>query len=278
MQIHPPGTVNRRTAAAGMAGFLVLALGFMSPSAMAQSDSLARIRSSGKIRIAIDLSVPPWSYKDDKLEMKGSEVDTAKLLAKDLGVELEVVPTNSANRIPLLMTNRADVVISAMTITPERLKTIDFSRPYSGISTYVAAPKSMAVRTPADLVGKKIAVTRGTTNDADITRMAPPGAEVVRFEDESTTMTAVVSGQMDVTALATTLIEVINQRNPGKQLEPKLLLQNSLFGVGMRKNDAALKEWVNKWIEDRLGSGDLQTIYKKHQGAEIPAEVLKGGT
>ncbi|SEB25067.1 transporter substrate-binding domain-containing protein [Variovorax sp. YR216] len=255
-----------------------LALGLTGQAATAQTNTLERIRAERKIRIAIDLSVPPWSYKDDKLEMKGSEVDTAKLLAKDLGVELEVVPTNSANRIPLLMTNRTDVVISAMTITPERLKTIDFSKPYSGISTFVAAPKSMVIKTPADLVGKKIAVTRGTTNDADVTRMAPPGAEIVRFEDESTTMTAVVSGQTEVTALATTLITVINQRSPGKDLEPKLLLQNSLFGVGMRKNETALKEWVNQWVEQRLKSGDLQAIYKKHQGADIPAEVLKSGT
>lgn len=256
----------------------VLALGLASQTATAQGNTLERIRSSGKIRVAIDLSVPPWSYKDEKLEMKGSEVDTAKLLAKDLGVELEVVPTNSANRIPLLMTNRADVVISAMTITPERLRSIDFSRPYSGISTFVAAPKSVAIRTSADLVGKKIAVTRGTTNDADVTRIAPPGAEIVRFEDESTTMTAIVSGQMDVTALATTLIEIINQRNPSKQLEPKLLLQNSLFGVGMRKNEAALKDWINKWVADRLKGGDLQSIYRKHQGADIPDDVLKAGS
>ena len=251
---------------------------FVAHAALAETDSLQRIRDSGKIRIAIDLSVPPWSYKDDKLEMQGSEVDTARLLAKDLGVQLEIVQTNSANRVPLLITGRTDLVISAMTITPERLKAIDFSRPYSGISTFVAAPKSMVIKKPEDLVGKKIAVTRGTTNDADVTKLAPAGAEIVRFEDESTTITAVVSGQMDVTALASTLVAVINQRSPDRQMEPKLLLQNSLFGVGMRKNESALKDWVNKWIGERLKSGDLQAIYKKHQSADIPEAVLKSGS
>lgn len=62
-------------------------------------DALAKIRSAGVIRIAIDLSVPPWSYKDDSLNPTGSEVEAAKLLASDLGVKMEIVATNGANRI-----------------------------------------------------------------------------------------------------------------------------------------------------------------------------------
>lgn len=248
------------------------------PAALAQSDTLAKVQESRKIRIAIDLNVPPWSYKNDKLEVTGSEAETAQLLAKDIGAELEIVTTNGANRIPLLITNRADIVISAMTITPERLKAIDFSIPYSGISTFVAAPKSMVIRTPADLAGKRIAVTRGTTNDTDVTKLAPPGAEIVRFEDEATTMTAVVSGQMDVVAQATTLIALINQKAPARQLEPKLPLQDSLFGVGLRKGDTRMKEWIDRWIQAQLKNGKLQAIYRKHQGADLPAAVLKSAS
>ena len=238
-------------------------------------DTLAKIQSTKKIRIAIDMSVPPWSYKNEKLEITGSEVETAQMLAHDMGAEMEVVQTNGANRLPLLMTNRADVVISALTISPERLKTIDFSIPYSGIGVYVAGPKSMVIKTAADLSGKRIAVTRGTINDTDLTRIAPKDAEIVRFEDEATTMTAIVSNQMDIVAQATSLVQIINQRNPSKQLEPKLLLGNSLFGVGMRKNEPRLKEWIDAWIVANLKNGKLQAIYKKHQGVEIPADVLK---
>lgn len=265
---HPP----RRQAVRLMC---LAALACYGGAALAQADTLAKIQDSRKIRIAIDLNVPPWSYKNDKLETTGSEVETAQLLAKDLGAELEIVTTNGANRIPLLITNRADLVVSAMTITPERQKSIDFSIPYSGISTFVAAPKAMQIKTPADLAGKRIAVTRGTTNDSDITKLAPPGAEVVRFEDEATTMTAIVSGQVDIVAQASTLIVLINQRAPSRQLEPKLPLQESLFGMGMRKGDVRLKEWVDAWVLKRLKSGELQAIYRKHQGAELPAAVLR---
>lgn len=267
-------TILRRNLLCAGVASLALAGGAVAQTNPPQ-DTLARIQAAKKIRIAIDMSVPPWSYKNDRLEITGSEVETAQLLARDLGVEMEVVQTNGANRLPLLMTNRADVVISALTISAERQKTIDFSIPYSGINVFVAGPKSMTIKTPADLSGKRIAVTRGTINDTDLTRIAPKDAEIVRFEDEATTMTAIVSNQMDIVAQATTLVQIINHRNPGKQLEPKLLLGNSLFGVGMRKNEPRFKEWVDAWIVANLKNGKLQAIYKKHQGVDIPADVLK---
>ena len=70
--------------------------------------------------------VPPYGMKDAALKSTGSDVETARLLAQDLGVELEIVPTTGANRVPFLQTNKADIVISSMSITPERQKVVDF--------------------------------------------------------------------------------------------------------------------------------------------------------
>ncbi|MFB9951961.1 transporter substrate-binding domain-containing protein [Rhizobium puerariae] len=248
-------------------------LGSITGSALA-ADTLAKIKSAGVIRIAIDLSVPPWSFKDDKLEPTGSEVGTAKLLASDLGVKMEIVETNGANRIPFLMQDRADIIISALSITDERKKTIAFSLPYSGTSTYVAAPKDMNIKSFADLAGKRIGVTRGTTNDTDITKSAPADAEVVRFEDEATTMTALVSNQLDLVAQSSTLIAIINQKNPGKNLEAKLPLRTAPMGIGMRKEDVELKKWVDEWVKKNVANGKLQAIYKQFQGADLPPEII----
>lgn len=247
------------------------------PLAHAQSDTLARIQQSKKIRIAMDPNLPPWSFKNDKLEMTGSEYETAQLLAKDLGAEIEMVPTNGASRIPLLLTDKADIVVAAMTITPEREKVIAFSTPYSGTTTVVAAPKSMNIKTMNDLVGKRVAVARGTIMDTDLTKMVPPGVEIVRFEDEATTMTSVLSGQADIVAESTTLNAIINQRNPAKALETKIVLRSSLHGMGMRKDDARLKAWVDQWIKTNMNNGRLEAIFRKHQNAELPAEVVKAG-
>ncbi|PYG58346.1 MULTISPECIES: transporter substrate-binding domain-containing protein [unclassified Rhizobium] len=236
-------------------------------------DALAKIRSAGVIRIAIDLSVPPWSYKDDSLNPTGSEVEAAKLLASDLGVKMEIVATNGANRIPNLMQNRADIIMSALSITDERKKTIAFSLPYSGNTTSVFAPKSMEIKSFADLAEKRVAVTRGTTNDQDITKMAPD-AEIVRFEDEATTMTSIVSNQLDIVAIAQSLVDLINQKNPGKDFEPKLTLRTATMGVGMRKEDAELKKWIDGWVRTNLDNGKLPAIYKQFQKTDIPPQVL----
>lgn len=236
-------------------------------------DALAKIRSAGVIRIAIDLSVPPWSYKDDSLNPTGSEVEAAKLLASDLGVKMEIVATNGANRIPNLMQNRADIIMSALSITDERKKTIAFSLPYSGNTTSVFAPKSMEIKSFADLAEKRVAVTRGTTNDQDITKMAPD-AEIVRFEDEATTMILIVSNQLDIVAIAQSLVDLINQKNPGKDFEPKLTLRTATMGVGMRKEDAELKKWIDGWVRTNLDNGKLLAIYKQFQKTDIPPQVL----
>src|SRR5262252_4642344 len=148
--------IRRSLFAALTASALALAV----PIAQAQTDTLARIQQAKKIRIAIDPNVPPWSYKNDKLELTGSEYETAQLLAHDMGVTMEMVTTNGASRIPLLMTDKADIVVAAMTITPEREKVVAFSRPYSGTTSAVAGPKGVQVKSFNDLVGKKIAVAR----------------------------------------------------------------------------------------------------------------------
>jgi len=251
------------------------AFAFVMHAAKADTDTLTRIQQTKKIRIAIDPNVPPWSYKNDKLELTGSEYDTAVLLAKDIGATMEVVITNGASRIPLLMTDKADIVVSAMTITPEREKVVAFSRPYSGTTSAVAGPKNVEIKTLNDLVGKRVAVARGTVHDTDMTKMAPPGVELVRFDDESTTMTAVLSGQVDFIAQSTTLTEGINKRNPAKQLENKVILRNSLHGMAMRKEDVKLKAWVDQWVKTNMENGKLEAIFKKHQNADLPAEVVK---
>jgi polar amino acid transport system substrate-binding protein len=258
-----------------LAALATSALALATPAAQAQTDTLARIQQAKKIRIAIDPNVPPWSYKNDKLEMTGSEYETARLLAHDMGVTLEMVPTNGASRIPLLMTDKADLVVAAMTITPEREKVVLFSKPYSGTTSVVAGPKSVAVKSLNDLVGKKVAVARGTIMDTDLTKMAPSGVELVRFDDESTTMTAVLSGQLDFVAQSTTLNEAVNRRNPSRQLETKVVLRNSLHGMAMRKGDDKLKAWVDQWIKTNMDNGKLQAIYRKHQNIDLPAEVVK---
>ncbi|MBS0453000.1 MAG: transporter substrate-binding domain-containing protein [Proteobacteria bacterium] len=253
---------------------LALALPLAAFPGAAQADQLDTITAAKKIRVAIDLAVPPYGMKDEKLNATGSDVETARLLAKTLGLELEIVPTTGANRIPFLQTDKADIVISSMSVTPEREKVVDFSVPYAAILAVVGAPKSMTITGPADLAGKKVIATRGTTNDQELTKILPAGATVVRFDDDATSITAVVSGQADIFATAPPLLKTINEKNPAKQMEPKFTMKVNMLAIGMRKNEPRLKAKLDEFVKSQLKSGELNTIYKKFHGADLPADVM----
>ena len=128
----------------GIAAFL--AAGFLTLAVLpAHADALADIKKAKKVRIGIDLGLPPYGMMDAKLQPTGVDVDVARSLAKDLGVELEIVSSTGASRVPNLQTNKADLIISTLSITPERPKVIDYSTPYMPIQTIVFAPKSMSI-------------------------------------------------------------------------------------------------------------------------------------
>jgi polar amino acid transport system substrate-binding protein len=231
----------------------------------AHADLLDDIKAAKKIRIAIDLGVPPYGMTDGQMKPTGSDVETARLLAKDLGVELEIVQTTGANRIPFLQTGKADIVVSSLSVTPEREKVIDFSVPYAQILSVIAGPKTVAIKGFEDLAGKRLASTRGTTND----RLATEGAkdaQIVRFDDDATLITAVTSGQVDIVATSPALVKTMRENAPQRDIEVKFVMKGFPLGIGMRKGEAKLQAWVNEWIQKNTTNGQLAAIHKKFHG------------
>ncbi|OAP35921.1 amino acid ABC transporter [Sinorhizobium americanum] len=239
----------------------------------AMADGLEDIISKNKIRVSIDPAAPPYSVMDESGKYTGSEVEVAKKLASDWKLELELVPTSPANRIPYLVSGRSDIVISTLSITDERRKVIDFSKPYSAIQIVVGAPQDESVAKLDDLVGKRVAVTRGSTNDTEITKAALPGTDIVRFEDDATSITALISGQASYYVTAPALLTTVNAKNPSAKLEPKIVLKTNVTGIGVKKGEAALQKKLDKWVSDSLADGSLNAIYKTAFGNDLPAEV-----
>src|SRR4029450_9306968 len=128
-----------------LSGIAVAAVAMMGLAQAAYADALDDIKKSGKIRIAVDLGVPPYGMTDDKMQPTGSDIETAKLLAADWGLQFEHVRAAGAARIPSLQTGKADLVISTLSITPERAKVIDFSKGYAVLRTAIAAPTHITV-------------------------------------------------------------------------------------------------------------------------------------
>ncbi|OAP35889.1 hypothetical protein ATC00_22180 [Sinorhizobium americanum] len=257
-----------------LAGLGVCLLGSMPAAAQ---DGLAAIKAAGKIRVALEFGRPPWGFKDDALKPTGSDYETAALLAKDLGVALEIVEVTGPNRVPFLVSNRADVVISTFSITPERQKVIDFSVPYASAVQFVAAPKSVQLNGQDDLAGKRVGVTRGTTGDTVLSKLAIPGIEIVRFDDESTNMTAFASGQVDIVVQEPAVITRVAAQNPAKEIEQKFVIAEFDVGIGLRKDDDALKAYLDNWVRTNLQNGELNRIYEKFQRAPLSEKILSAG-
>ena len=257
-----------------MMSVAIAAVAMMGVVQVANADALDDIKKSGKIRIAVDLGVPPYGMTDDKMQPTGSDIETAKLLAKDWGLQFEHVPTTGASRIPSLQTGKADLVISTLSITPERAKVIDFSLGYAVLRTVIAAPKSVNVKSLADLDGKTVGTVRGTTHDTQLTKEGPKGMKLVRYEDDATEAQAFLSGQVDIFSTAELLVAPIDKKNPARQVEVKFVLDTFKLAVGVKKDETRLVEEVNKWILANLKNGKLDEIYKKFHGNGLPEVIL----
>nr|WP_279612472.1 transporter substrate-binding domain-containing protein [Agrobacterium pusense] len=255
-----------------------LALGILTSlwaGAAGADDGLAAIKSAGKLRIGMDVAVAPYAFKDEKFTETGSDVAVAKKIASDLGVTAEIVALNSANRVPFLLTNKVDIVVSTLAITEERKKVIDFTRPYSAGLNIVSAPQNLAITSIADLKGKRVAVTGGTTYDKKLTVGAPAGTEIVRFPDESTTLSALTSGQVDIVAQSKSILPVLQKQAPDKKFEMKFVLEEVVFAIGVRKDSTALKAWLDEWVTANAKSGYLNETYRTFHGVDLPSSIIQ---
>jgi polar amino acid transport system substrate-binding protein len=268
--------MNAMTLARLVTGAALSALVLFSNGPIARADALDDIKAAKKLRVAIDLGLPPYGMTDDKMQPTGSDVETAKLLAKDLGVEFELVATTGASRIPSLQTGKADVVISTLSVTPERAKVIDFSLAYAPLRTVLAGVKSINAKTIADLDGKTVGTTRGTTHDTYLSQNVK-NAKIVRYEDDATTAQAFVSGQIDLFTTAELLLAPIAARNPGRQLELKFVIETHKLSIGVKQGETRLLQTVSDWVKTNLKNGKLNEIYKKYHGNDLPDVIVKEG-
>lgn len=245
------------------------------PAAPASANTYEDIMAAGTIRVSTDLAIPPSGMLDANLQPIGSDVETAQLLASDWGLELEFIETTGATRIPNLQTNRADIVISTLSVTPERAQVIDFSDAYAALQSVIGAPAASEIGGWEDLRGRTVTVTRGTTQDTELTGLASEhGFRVARYDDDATMVTAAVSGQAEMVATSATIVNQIGQRNPNLAFEPKFVIRVFDLAIGVRKNEPELLEKLNEWIAENLANGKLNEIYEKYHGSPLPPEML----
>jgi polar amino acid transport system substrate-binding protein len=238
---------------------------FFSTGAQAQS-ALDNVLKSKTIRIAIPTDYPPYGSVDRNMKPQGLDIDMAELIAARLGVKVELMPVTSANRIPYLQTNKADLVISTLGKNAEREKVIDFTAAYAPFFQGVFGPRNLSIKSFADLGGKTVATTRGAMEDQELAKVAPSTLEYRRFEDNSATIAAFVAGQTQTIAASGAVAAEMIARNPQLNAEFKLLLKDSPCFVGVSKGEEALKAKVNEIIANAKKDGTLDAMSKKWLG------------
>jgi polar amino acid transport system substrate-binding protein len=264
--------MNHMNAFKKLAAIACIGIGMLAAGS-AGADALSNIGSRKKVLIGIDLGIAPYGMTDEKMQPQGADVDVARQFAKDMGVELEVVPLTGPNRIPYLMTGKVDMVISVFSVTPEREKVIAFSQPYGVNQLVLGAARAVAIAKIEDLSGKRVGVVRGNLQDTVLTALAPKDAKIVRFDDDATVATALASGQIDAIVTPRTSLATIARINPAKGIEVKQVMKSMPYAIGLRKEDVALRDTVNKWIAANMKNGRLGVIYEKWMGVSLQAAM-----
>lgn len=237
---------------------------------LAYADTLSDIHLRKQVRIAVDLGVPPFGMTDANMQPQGSDVEVARMIAKDLGAELEWVPVTGPDRIAVLLSNKADLVISSFSVTPARERLIAFSQPYGALRLVIAAPRGSSIHRLSDLVGKHVGVVRGNLQDTILTPMVPQGTSIARYDNDADVDAAFLSGEIDALCSVDTLVQALARRYPNKQLEIKFSIDVNPYAIGMRKEDQRLLEWINHWIATNMKNGRLQRAYEKWTGSPFP--------
>ena len=245
----------------------------LSASLPAQADALDDIIKAKVLKVAVPQDFPPFGSVGTDMQPRGYDIDAAALIAKELGVKLELVPVSSANRLPYLQTKKVDLVISSLGKNPDREKQIDFTVAYAPFYSGVFGAASVKVSAVGDLSKKSVGVTRGALEDLELSKIVPADADVRRFEDNNTTIAAVLSGQEQLIATGNVVAAAILEKNPPIRPEPKFVIKDSPCYIGLNKDEPALLAKVNGIIAKARKDGSLDAISKKWLGAPIPADL-----
>lgn len=231
------------------------------------------IKKAGVLKVAVPQDFPPFGTVGPDLKPVGYDIDVAELLAKSLGVKLELVPVTSANRIPYLTTKKVDLVISSLGKNPDREKVIDFSSAYAPFYNGVFGGADQKVTKVEELAGKTVGVTRGSVEDLELTKIAPASMTFKRYEDNNGTISAFLSGQVELVATGNVVAAAILAKNPPKRPDVKFLIKNSPCFVGLNKNEPKLLAAVNDALAKAKKDGSLAKVSQKWLGTGLPADL-----
>jgi polar amino acid transport system substrate-binding protein len=228
------------------------------------------IKKRGKIVIGIQGDNPPWGFVNSSGKQEGLDADIGELYGKYLGVPVEFVPLEVANRIPALTSGRVDVLFATMAMFPDRAKAVQFSKPYVANIILLIAPKSMEIKTNADMAKLSgIGVARAAAQDTQVTKNAPAGTNILRFDGDAASIQALVSGQVQGLGGNMFYIDRLNEAKPGFW-ENKLEFQRIYNGACTRLGEKEINASINSFLDQIKANGELAKAHQKWMKLPLP--------
>ncbi|WP_435099915.1 cystine ABC transporter substrate-binding protein [Arhodomonas sp. AD133] len=240
------------------------------PTAASAAGLLEQINSEGRIQVGLEGTYPPFNYQDESGELVGFEVDFARALAGELGVEAEFVPTKWDGMLAGLDTKRFDVIVNQVTITPERRKKYDFSEPYtiSGMQIIVRQGMQDEIDGPADLAGRAVGVGLGTNYEQWLNENVPE-AQVETYQDDPSKLQDLRVGRIDAVINDKLMVGFLMEKSDGRIVAAGEPFATQRVGVALRKGNDDLLAAVNEAIADLRESGELAEISEKWFGIDV---------
>jgi len=250
---------------AAIAGLALLAGGI----GIAQADDLQKIIDAKKVRAGVCLTSEPAGFRDGQNNPMGYDVDVANLLAEQLGVELEIVEVTGSTRIPMLLSDKIDVIICNITATTERAKSVDFSFPYLRTGIRLLVQKDGGITGFESLAGKKVVVGRGTTGEAMV-KARTPEAELVYIENPGDAILLMRQKKADAYIEDSLGIDWIAKTYADQLASLPETYSSDPITIGVRKDNPSFLRWMDLFTSTFVSSGKYDEYYRKWWGTEPP--------
>lgn len=226
-----------------------------------------------KIVVGLDDNFPPMGFKDESDQIVGFDIDMAKEAAKRLGREVEFKPIDWSSKEAELASSRIDVLWNGLDITEKRKENMLFSDPYMECKQLIFVPKGSDIQGVADLKGKVVGLQSASTAEENVEadpQLKADMKEVKKYPDCIAAMMDMEAGRVD--AIITD--EIVGRYYMGKSTDQFIVLDEAVgpvgnFGIGFRKDDAALQQEVQKVLNEMKQDGTTAKISTKWFGKDI---------
>ena len=230
-------------------------------SVSVNQSTLEEIKKRNSIKVGLGIFVP-WAMKDKQGKLVGFEVDVAEKIAEDIGIKIEIIPTNWDGIIPALLAKKFDVIIGGMSITPKRNLIVNFSNAYafSGLAIFANKEKAGGLNSLKDFNNSNIsiAVRRGAT-PATLAKQLFPKAKILFFDEEAQVNQEVLNGNAHAAVSSEPQPSQLIAKHPEVLFRPvEEPLDKWSEGMAVRKGDPDFLNFLNNWIHVNTNNGWLK--------------------